>query len=751
MNTSIAVRNEGQWPIAPYPADGVGLGPGQRTYSAVSRLDFPAFVRILHHWRWLVLGAIAVGLAGAILITLLTKPVYRAQVTLEANPPAVAVSDEQSRQQDMQATNAFDFVATQVGLLGSEAVAERTAQELNLANNPDVVSQEADASQRLRAATGTVRGGLKVTAPDQGQLITFSYNSTSPQLAALIANGIADSFINTSLQRRYEASAYARNFLERQINKTRGDLERSERAVVAYAQQQGIINTAGTIGADGKVTGSDTNSLQGESLVQLNSALAAATARRVAAEGAYRQALATGPTNEVNNSVLPLRQELAKLQADYQQKRQFMKPEHPEMLSLQSQIGELQRQINAQVSQASSGRINGLLADYRGALDAERSLQAKVAGLKGQVLDLRGRSIQYTILQREVDTNRSLYDALLQRYKQIGVAGGVGMAPVSIVDRAQVPGLPFKPNLFLNLLFGLGFGLLAGIVSAVGLEFLNDTIKTREDVRRKLAMSCLGIVPRTPAKDSFVEDLKNPTSTISEAYSAIVAALRFSTEDGMPKVLLVTSTRSGEGKSSSALAIAQNFARRDRRVLLVDSDLRKPAFKAANDRVGLSKLLTTDDKVQDHIAETQHRNLWLLPSGPLPPNPADLLSTGRIRKIIGEVREVFDLIIIDGPPSLGLADAPLLAAAAGSTLFVIESGKTRTRAAIEALNRLEATGTRILGAALTKSEEGGGYANYGYGYGYAYGAKGRINKTEILMIPHGEESGRSDTLAESGA
>jgi polysaccharide biosynthesis transport protein len=750
VNSSITVRNEGQRPIAPYPADVAGLGPGQRTYSAAARLDFPAFIRILHHWRWLVLGAVGAGLAGAIFVTLLTKPVYRAQVTLEANPPAVAVSDEQSRQQDMQATNAFDFVATQVGLLGSEAVAERTAQELNLANNPDVVSQDADASQRLRAATGTVRGGLKVTAPDQGQLISFTYDSTSPQLAALIANGIADSFINTSLQRRYEASAYARNFLERQISKTRGDLERSERAVVAYAQQQGIINTGGAVGADGKATGSDTNSLQGESLVQLNTALAAATARRVAAEGAYRQALSTGPTSDVNNSVLPLRQELAKLQADYQQKRQFMKPEHPEMLSLQSQISELQRQINGQVSQASSGRINGLLADYRGALEAEQSLQSKVAGLKGQVLDLRGRSIQYTILQREVDTNRSLYDALLQRYKQIGVAGGVGMAPVSIVDRAQVPTFPFKPNLFLNLLLGLGLGLLAGVAGAVGLEFLNDTIKTREDIRRKLSLSCLGIVPRTSAKDSFVEDLKNPTSIISEAYSTIVAALRFSTEEGMPKVLLVTSTLSGEGKSSSALAIAQNFARRERRVLLIDSDLRKPAFKAANDRIGLSKLLTTDDKAQDHIVETQHRSLWLLPSGPLPPNPADLLSTGRIRKIIAEVRDTFDLVIIDGPPSLGLADAPLLAAAAGSTLFVIESGKTRTRAAIEGLNRLEATGTRILGATLTKSQEGAtGYSHYGYGYGYGYGPKGRVKKTEILMIPHDEEGGRGDRLAES--
>jgi capsular exopolysaccharide synthesis family protein len=721
----------------------------------VNILDFPMFMRILHHWRWLVLGAIAVGIAASILITLLTTPIYRAGVTLEANPPSVSISDEQTRQQNEQASDTFDFVATQVGLLGSRAVAERTAQELNLANNPDVTSQNADASQRLRVATAVVQGGLKVTAPEQGQLIKFTYDSTSPQLAALVANGIADSFINTSLQRRYEASAYARNFLERQINKTRGDLERSERAVVAYAQQEGIINTGTASTADGKETGSsDTNSLQGESLVQLNQALAAATARRVAAEGAYRQALATGPTSDVNSTVLPLRQQLATLQAEYQQKREFMKPEHPEMLSLQSQINELQRQIASQMSQASSGRLNGLLADYKAALESEHTLQGRVAQLKGDVLNLRGRSIQYTILEREVDTNRSLYDALLQRYKQIGVAGGVGTAPVSIVDRAQAPAAPYKPNLLLNLILGFGIGLLGGIGSAVGLEFLNDTIKTREDVRRKLQLACLGAVPRTSAKDSFVEDLKNPTSVVSEAYSAIVAALRFSTEEGTPRVLLVTSTRSAEGKSSSALAIAQNFARRERRVLLIDSDLRKPAFKAASDRLGLSKLLTTDEPLSTHVVETQHQNLWLLPSGPLPPNPADLLSTGRIRKIVAEAREAFDLVVIDGPPTLGLADAPLLASAAGSALFVIESGKTRTRAAIEALNRLEATGTRILGATLTKSEESSsGYGRYGYSYsyGYGYGAKGRLKKTEILMIPQVEEGSADNPPVETDA
>ena len=676
MNTSLAVPNEGAWPIGPYNPEGTALGPGQRNYSATNILDFATIMRIIHHWRWLVLGAVALGLAGAILATLLTRPMYRSWVTLEANPPTFSVTEGQSPEQQISGADTYDFVATQVGLVQSQSVADRAAQELNLANNPDVVPQDIDASKRLQMASAMISKNLKVIPPDQGELIKFSFDSNSPQLSANVANAVAESFINTAIQRRYESSAYARNFLERQINKTRGDLERSERALVAYAQQQGIINTSTP---DGQ-TGGDTNSLQGQSLEKLNQALADATARRVAAEGAYRQSLATGPTIDVTQSTLALQQQLAQLQAQYQQKRTFMKPDHPDMVSLRSQIQELSKQINQEAARVSSTRSNGLLQDYRAALSAENALRARVGQLKGDVLNLRGRSIQYNILQREVDTNRALYDALLQRYKQIGVAGGVGIAPVSIVDRAEVPRLPFKPNLFLNLILGLGLGLVAGVAGAIGLEFVNDTIKSREDVRKKLALPCLGAVPRTPAKDAFVDDLKNPTSVVSEAYSAIVAALRFSTDAGMPKVLLLTSTRSGEGKSSSALALAQNFARRGKSVLLMDGDLRKPAFKAANDKVGLSKLLTTDDKVEDHVVETQHANLWLLPSGPVPPSPADLLSTGRIRKIIAEAGERFELVVIDGPPTLGLADSPLLSAAAGNVLFVVESGRTRTRA-----------------------------------------------------------------------
>ena len=713
------------------PTRGHGLHWQDRAQTERS-LDLAALVRIASEYRWLILGAAGVGLAIAILMTLMTTPLYRADVTLEVNTPTVEILDEKQRE-SASAPAVWDLVTTQAGLLSSRSLAERVAQDLNLAADPDFVGTAGDAASRLRTAAARIQNGLTVTIPEEGQLIRYSFVSESPELAARVANGIADSFIDSGLQRRYDASAYARRFLQQQIAKTRTDLERSERELVAYAQAQGIINT-GT-GIAGQTPG-DASSLQGESLVALNKALADATARRVQAEGAYRQAQLSGSA-DATQTTQALRQSRAALEAEYQDKRTLMKPDHPDMLSLRSRIDELDRQIAREGAQAAGGRANTLLAEYRAAASAEGALRGRVAALKGSVLDLRGRSIRYNILQRDVDTNRGLYDALLARYKEIGVAGGVGASPVSIVDRAVVPGSPFKPNLFYNVLAGLGLGLLAGIAAALALEFVHDTIKNREDVRTKLGLACLGVVPRRRGKGTVVEDLKDAASAVSESYSAVLAALRFSTEHGAPKVMLVTSTVASEGKSSSAFALAQNYSRRGETVLLIDSDLRRPAFRGSSNRQGLTKLLTNDEPVRGHILETQFENLWLLPCGPTPPNPADLLSTGRFKEIVAEASEHFDRIIVDGPPVLGLADASLLSAVTGDVMLVVEAGRTKTRSAREAVDRLQASGAHIVGVTLTKATEGA--SQYGYRL-YQYGYKHLDDKrNEIVMISHQPE------------
>ena len=683
------------------------------------------------HWK-VVAAAVLAGAAAAVIVSLMTTPLYRARVVLEVSPPRVEALDNDKGTSESAGANLWDIIATQVGLLKSQSLGERVAQDLNLATNPSFVAQTGDVASRLKAAGAKVAGGIEATLPKEGQLIEYTFTSDDPQLAALVANGIADSFIDSGLQRRYDASNYAREFLQRQINKTRGDLERSERALVAYAQAEGIINTSTGEGS----TDSDANSLQGASLVALNGALAEATARRIAAEGAYRQSRLAGSSAQATQSTSALRGTVAGLEAEYQDKRTLMKPEHPEMVALKNRIDELNRQIAAERSLVAGGQATSLLADYRAAVSAENALRGRVNQLRGSVLDLRGRSIQYNILKRELDTNRSLYDALLQRYKEVGVAGGIGNSPVSIVDRAQVPGAPFKPNPMFNLLVGLGLGLLAGIALAFALELLHDVIKTREDVRNRLGLPCLGVVPRREGKGSIVSDLEEGTSGIAEAYSAILASLRFSTENGAPRTLLLTSSGPAEGKSSSSFAIAQNYARRGENVLLIDADLRRPVFKTAGDQRGLTKLLTNDDALRGHIHETQYDNMWLLPCGPTPPNPADLLSTPRFSAILREAAQQFDRVIIDGPPLLGLADAALLATAAENVVMVIESGRTRTKAAREALERLRTAGAHVLGVALTKSKEEAS----GYGYRtYRYGAV-EDRRDNLIMISNQSET-----------
>lgn len=728
MNRDVALRDgERGWQIAPHFGDPLP-STDQPPHATI---DFARFVRILGEWRWLILGVAAAGVLLGVLAALLTTPLYRADVTLEVSPPQVEIIDEDKNDRSSQISN-YDLIATQVGLLKSETLAQRVAEDLNLANDPKFVDKSAAPAERLRQASRAVAGNLSVEMPEEGQLIQFSYVSDSPEFAARIANGYADAFINSTLQRRYDSSSYARSFLQRQINKTRGDLERSERQLVAYAQAQGIISTSN--GERGQ-PGGDASSLQGQSLIQLNEALAQATARRVAAEGAYRAAAAAGPTSDVTASTLSLRQSRAQLQAQYQDKRTLMKPEHPEMISIRSQIAELDRQIASETSNASGSRLNGIRAEYQAALSAERALQNRVGGLKGQVLNLRGRSIQYNILQRDVDTNRALYDALLQRYKEIGVAGGIVAAPVSIVDRADVPAAPFKPKLLWNVIIGLVVGGVLGVLAALGMEFVNDTIRTRSDVRNKLGLACLGAIPKRGRKVPLLEELEDPSSPTSEAYSTVATSLRFSTEQGVPKMMVVTSARAAEGKSSTAVALAHNFARLGKTVLLIDADLRKPALRSLSDSKGLTKLLTSEEQVADHITPTQYDMLCLLACGPVPPNPADLLASARFRAIMREASEQFEVVIVDAPPVLGLADSPLIASVCGDVVLVVESGKTRTAAAHEAIGRLRATGASILGATLTKSTQE--RSAYGYPYKYRYGQLS--DQTEVVLLAHHPE------------
>lgn len=723
------------WPLAdqgrlPTPLPSL---PGAGYSAPAGReLNLASLWTVLWLWRWLILGAAAAGIAGAVAVTLMTTPLYRSAALIELNPPAVEVMEGDKASRVSQ--NDRQFLATQYGLLRSRALAERVAQDLNLASDASVVSQESAREARQNQAVGILLSGLAIEPEEQSRLVRVAFSSADPVLAARVANGFAEGFINSGLERRYQASSYARDFLQRQIGLVRQELENSERQLTAYAQQQGIITTSSGEGAQGG--GGEASSPTAQSLSTLNEALSTATARRISAEQKYRQAGA-GTAAEVSERTSSLRAQLATLQADYQQKSSVFQPDYPEMVQLRSRIQSIEQAIQSEASSVRSGRSSTLQADYQAALAEERALAGQVAQLRGAMLNLRGRSIQYNILQRDVDTNRALYDALLQRYKEIGVAGGIGTSQASIVDRGQVPGSPYKPNLMLNLLIGLALGLLSGIGLALALEFINDTIKSPEDVREKLQLAFLGGIPAARGA-KVVEELRDISAGVSEAYFSAMTSLQFTTESGAPKILVLTSTRPAEGKSTSAWALATSFARLGRRVLLIDADMRKPAFvTGAEKKDGLATLLTNRDPLKAHIVKPEADGVWLLPCGPLPPNPAELLASTRFEAILAEASAQFDMVLIDSPPILGLADTPLLASRAAGTLMVIEAGKTRTRAASEALGRLTQAGANVVGALLTR------YKHDAVGYGYSYQAyrysavEGREREIRLIVAKDG--------------
>ncbi|RMB25706.1 capsular exopolysaccharide synthesis family protein [Sphingomonas sp. PP-F2F-G114-C0414] len=733
--TNLTVQPDQRRDLAPLtPESGYG---GYGTSNNSRELSLSLLWRIAVEWRWLILAAIGTGIAAAVLITLLTPLKYRSVATLELNPPEVEIMADEGNKGGRQSSgrNDTNFVGTQLSLLGSRALAERVAQNLNLAADPAIVGESTDRTANTEIAAGFVQGGTKVKLQPQSMIVIVSFVARNPQLAAKVVNGITDAYIATNLERRYQSSSYAREFLQRQIATTRRDLEKSERGLTTYAQQQRLISTGSS------EEGSDTNSLTGSSLVSLNTALAATQARRIAAEQKYREATLGGATTEGSANAAPLRAQIAALDAEYQQKLQTFRPDYPEMVALKARIDALRASVVTETRTANSDRVGTLRQDFQAARAEEDRLRAQVSGLSGTVLNQRGRLIQYNILKRDVDTNRTLYDALLQRYKEIGVAGGIGTAVASVVDRGLVPGGAFSPNLYLNLLIGAVLGFVAGMLAAIALEFINDTIKTPDDVRNKLQLPFLGGIP-TAKSAKPVEELKDTLSPVAEAYLSTASAMQFVTEGGAPKTLLVTSTRPAEGKSTSAWALAHSFTRLGKSVLLIDADMRRPAFVTGRDNIGLSHILTNTGSLSEHVLHTDVEGLWIMPSGTIPPSPPELIASARFASLLADASATFDVVVIDGPPILGLADSPLLSSIAQATLMVIESGRTRTRAVVEAQNRLRTAGAHMVGAILTRFQAQASYG-YGYGYGqtkdqYRYVADDNDKKRRIMLTMHDE-------------
>ena len=686
---------------------------------------------------------------AAFLITMMTTPIYRAKTTLQVDMDQSNVLGYDI-DADGAKTNSYsdEFYETQFQILKSRALATRTvdsmglaqkttskvpkktfftemissAKELAFGNAEDKVAVFQEEVDSSKVWEGRLMANLNVSQIKYSQILDLSYDSSDPELAANIVNAVAENYIAMNLDRRVDSASFAKNFLTEQLIDVKSRLEESEANLIRYAKDKGIYQT-----------GDETSpSLIALRVNDLSSALSKAQSDRITKQNHYREAQKSEGASKVleSTTVQELKQNLIKLQGTYQEKLQVYKPGYPLMVQMKRQMNEYITQIELEVRTIKSTVEGALRADYLTAKSNEDALLSELEKQKLLLTEMRDKSIGYNTLLREVETSRSSYEGLLTRLKEVSVAGGVQSNNISVLDSAVKPLGAFKPNKPRNLAIGTVLGLFFGVIVAFLLEFFDDRVKSTEEASRILGLPLLGTTPALKGTDPVEHALttaREPTSATAEAFRSLRTNLLFASREGIPKVLALTSALPSEGKSSSCLNLATAFVQSNKRVLLVDADLRKPTVHKRlklDNSLGLSSFLTGQSQTDATIQETSIQGLHAMTAGPLSPNPAELLSSDRLQELFDLVPDAFDLIILDCPPVIGLADALILANRASATVVVSAYSQSRKRALQDTNRRLLQAQANLIGFIFTKVKSGIGYGNdYNYEYYYSYGAE----------------------------
>jgi polysaccharide biosynthesis transport protein len=693
--------------------------------------------QVVLRWKWVILGIVIGALSVGLVATLLATPQYTATSRIEISRDQKKVTNVEGIESS-DAGRDLEFYQTQYSLLQARSLAERVAREARLGANDKFfqahgVSADAgglftSGAQRMLSARERQRreelaidlllDNISISPIRGSSLVDISYTSAVPQLSAQISKLWTEQYIAQSMDRRFASTADARKFLEGRLADLRARLETSERDLVNYASAKEIVAFGKSKSADGKTELDRT--LVSSDLEALNGALVEATGKRIEAESKVRQRSGGANAEALNNVAIgQLRQRRAEVDAEYAKLMVQFEPGYPAARALSEQL----RVLDASIAREEGRVLTSRSSEYAEALERESTLRAQVQNLKLKMDRQQRDSIQYNIYQREADTNRELYDGLLQRYKEIGVAG-IGANNVSIVDTAEIPSRPSSPNLPLNIALALLAGIGLAALATFALDQIDEGLRDPGQVNRLLQVPLLGSVPDFEEEDGLVL-LQDAKSILSEAYLSIRSNLAFSTDHGVPRTLMVTSTRPAEGKSTTSLALATVLGRTGKKVLLLDADMRSPSmhkFTDQSNKLGLSNFLAGENDWKQFILDTKMKGLSLLPAGPMPPSAAELLSSDRMLLLVKQLLDHFDHIVIDSPPILGLADAPLLSRAVEGCVFVVEAEGVAVRGVKASLGRLQSVHAHTFGVVLTKLKQRQAGYGYGYGYGYAYGS-----------------------------
>jgi succinoglycan biosynthesis transport protein ExoP len=689
--------------------------------------------RLAKRWRLVIAGILLTSFLMCGLVTSLMTSQYTATAM-------IAISRQQDKiveGQDVTPENDMadpEFYQTQYSLLVARSLAEHVAADLKLDSDADYFAKMhlkdpdgglastffskpdpvAQAEGRKRLIINTLLKHIRVNPIRGSRLVEVGFSSPDPKLSMQIANAWIDHFIESNLARRFDATSYARTFLAKRLEEVRQRLEGSERQLVLYARQQRIISLPASGGASDRAD----RPIVADNLATLNASLSEATVDRIKAQGQVAASSSAqqgdSPAALQNGTLSALRQKRVEVAGDLAQMLVQFEPGYPQARALQQQLDVLDRSIDEEIHRVQQG-ANETLTETR---HREHMLHKQVEGVKNDILDLRSRSIQYSIYQRDVDTSRAIYDALLQRYKEIGVAGGIGSNNVAIVDRAQIPVDRSSPRIALNLAIALLMGLIGSAATIFVLDQIDEAIQDPAELGRLISLPILGIVPDAGGESPLML-LRDRRSFQSEAYLSIQTSLQFSSDHGVPKTIAVTSTRSAEGKSTFSYALALVLSRTGRRVALVDCDMRHPSIQpmlgVPNGR-GTSNFLAGDDDLPGMILNDPMSEIAVLPAGGTPPNAAELLTGPRLPLLFERLEELYDHVIIDCPPVLGLADAPLIAGRTEGVIYLVRARYARLRVVREALLRLTHANAHVIGTVFTMYDaKRSDYYNYGYG------------------------------------
>ena len=738
-------------------------------------IDLREYWRILVKRKWVVISVLAIITVATVLSTVLMIPVYRSTATVQITPPNSRILEYADFSAEGQGYLAQQqFYTTQYEILRSRSLAEAVVRAEEVTNHPELtgeirqrsligelralpgaikralssqptaqvegLSAEQRREREVKRAAGVLMSRLSVEPVRNSNLVNVSVQAFDPQFAARMANAVVEEYTRSSMQRRMDAGAQAREFLEGELADMRIELERADQALLDFAQANQVADLEQRI------------EMANTTLEDLNARLSAVETELVQLES-YRTMIQRGQAADINlvsdsETIRDLRAQRAALSTEYASLSQRFKDDYPTLVELRNQMDTISEQIADERALA----VREILSRYNSRTAEAESLRDAIEQREQAILALNQQGVQYNILRREFETSRELYDGLLQRMKEIGVAAGVQENNIAVIDGALPAGAPFSPNLSRNLALAIVLGLMAGVGLALVLEFFDSTVHRTEDLEALTGRPVLGLVPMVKPRDQRKDhadiplperavghySARFPKSSVSEAFRSLRTSLMFSTPEGMPKTLLVTSPGPGDGKTTTAINLATVMAQNGARVLLIDADLRKPRLHrdfgkpqspGLTNRIAGSQGDAADEAA---IFKTDVDGLFVMPSGNSAPNPAELLSSERMGKIIGMSTRAFDHVIIDTAPILGLADSMVLSRQVDGLVLVASAGRTNKDNVKSSMRRLAQVRAPVLGVVLNAVDlESPDYAYYS-AYYYNYESDEETDDTKSL-------------------